>query len=92
MTRSSAERIHNDYKKMMRKVNIMREVDRGRGTGYSNWLSGYCPNGQYHRVDKGKIHCSCWMCRGHLQNEKRISELRRMEELEYEDDFGTQGE
>jgi hypothetical protein len=73
---------------MMRKVNIMREVDRSRDPKFS-WLEGYCPNGEYHRVDKGKIFCSCWMCRGHLENEKRISELRRMEELKYEDNFGT---
>jgi hypothetical protein len=92
MSRSMSERIHNDQKKMMRKVKILKERDMNKAF-YANHpeytsLSGFA-HGQIHRLDKGKIHCSCWMCSGYLKNEMRIRDLRRMEEIEHEDDFGT---
>jgi len=36
------------------------------------------------RLSKGKIHCSCWMCRRKSYDEKSISDVRKLESMKYD--------
>jgi len=37
------------------------------------------------RLSKGKIHCSCWMCRRKSYDEKSISDIRKLESMKYDE-------
>ena len=57
---------HNNFKHIKRKEKILKNVYDG-GFLYENrhgygWYYVFT-NGQPHRLSKGKIHCSCPMCR-----------------------------
>lgn len=80
--RSEAEKRHNDWRKAIRKRNIVRDI--------YGWDEGWYDN--LHQYSKNKIHCSCPLCacktRGKtvkktggpgenwsIQDEKRIEEM-----------------
>lgn len=46
---------HESYTHIRRKEKILKNVKLGSYYGYTR--------GQPHRISKGKIHCSCPMCR-----------------------------
>lgn len=59
--RKTAEKRHNDWRKAIRKRNIVHAV--------YGWDIGWYDN--LHQYSKNKIHCSCPMCR--LKTAKRKS-------------------
>ena len=80
--RNEAEKRHNDWRKAIRKRNIVRDI--------YGWDEGWYDN--LHQYSKNKIHCSCPLCasktRGKtvkktggpgenwsIQDEKRIEEM-----------------
>ena len=80
--RNEAEKRHNDWRKAIRKRNIVRDI--------YGWNEGWYDN--LHQYSKNKIHCSCPLCasktRGKtvkktggpgenwsIQDEKRIEEM-----------------
>lgn len=89
MSRTRAERRHNDWKKAIRKRKLTKEV---------YWHPA--PDSEYdwewynnlHQYSKNKIHCSCPMCRAKTKDRARmgkyydpvISERRRIDEMNYE--------
>ena len=71
--RTTAEKRHNDWKKAIRKSNIVKRVYR--------WNEGWYDN--LHQYSKNKIHCSCPLCRGlDKAGEATISDRRKLEEME----------
>lgn len=57
-----------------RKAGILRRI---WGTAEVNLRTG-CKTG---KLSKGKIHCSCWMCRHKSRDEHRASDLRKESSL-----------
>ena len=53
---SKAYQRHQDFTHAKRKANIVRNWGNGS-------FEGFTRGGQVHRLSKGKIHCSCPMCR-----------------------------
>ena len=84
--RETAEKRHNDWKKAIRKQEIVHNVypkDR------NNKPSEYYDN--LHQYSKNKIHCSCPMCRTKTNNKKSrfgprenwsMRDERRIEEMD----------
>ena len=88
MSRTRAERRHNDWKKAIRKRNIC--------------LDGWDHSDRYdnlHQYSKNKIHCSCCLCGSKTKNKGKrrqrpynympsynptIPMLRRIDEMNYE--------
>ena len=72
--RKTAEKRHNDWRKAIRKRNIVHAV--------YGWDTGWYDN--LHQYSKNKIHCSCPMCRGGYtkHGENNISDRRKLEEME----------
>ena len=69
--RNLAEKRHNDWKKAIRKRNIIH-----------NYGFDYYDN--LHQYSKNKIHCSCPMCRGktdYNRNRTTISDQRKLESM-----------
>ena len=81
--RTKAERRKNDYKHIAKKEYILKHV-------YSNGaFDGVTRGGQIHRLDKGKVHCSCPMCADKEKYRgKRHSDKLKIESMNYkEKDF-----
>ena len=57
--RTHAEKRHNDWKKAIRKRNIIRQY----GFDYYDNL---------HQYSKNKIHCSCPFCRAKTNKKRRV--------------------
>ena len=67
------------------------------GNHFNMWNYGFCRPSYYHNfiggMDKGKIHCSCWMCSAKTKNKKssrkgkasnhcyKISDLKKIESM-----------
>ena len=69
--RATAEKRHNDWKKAIRKRNIIHQY----GFDYYDNL---------HQYSKNKIHCSCPMCRGktdYNSGRTTISDQRKLESM-----------
>ena len=76
-----AERRHNDVKKALRKRRIDREKRQFQGRDWYNNLHSY---------SKGKIHCSCPLCRAKtdrntkegnpIPDQKKIESMNQQEE------------
>ena len=69
--RTTAEKRHNDWKKAIRKRNIIH-----------NYGFDYYDN--LHQYSKNKIHCSCPICRGktdYNSNHTTISDQRKLESM-----------
>ena len=88
MSRTRAERRHNDWKKAIRKRNICLD-----GWDHSDWYDNL------HQYSKNKIHCSCGLCGSKTKNKGRrrqrpynympsynptIPMQRRIDEMNYE--------
>lgn len=76
--RTHAEKRHNDWRKAIRKRNIIRQY----GFDYYDNL---------HQYSKNKIHCSCPMCRNKTNNKKSrwnngenwsMMDKRRLDEMQ----------
>lgn len=81
--RNEAEKRHNDWRKAIRKRNIVRDI--------YGWNEGWYDN--LHQYSKNKIHCSCPMCSAKTNNRGRkvwdtgkrnwsMTDERRIEEME----------
>lgn len=81
--RNEAEKRHNDWRKAIRKRNIVRDI--------YGWDEGWYDN--LHQYSKNKIHCSCPMCSAKTNNRGRkvwstgkrnwsMTDERRIEEME----------
>lgn len=68
---------NKSYYRFQRRRHIARKK---RIIKYS--LGGYwcCCDGY---LSKGKIHCSCWMCRTKTYDHKSASDLRKIEKLNF---------
>lgn len=90
----SAKNRRNSILKALRKRRIDRDVYR---YWYNDHYSGFYDN--LHQYSKNKIHCSCPMCSAKTKNKGRrkknwwapphnykISDVRKIQRLEYEDD------
>ena len=78
MSRSKAERKHNDWKKIHKRARIIKDVYRD-----DEWFDGYWA-AQEHRLSKNKVHCSCPMCSAKSgRNGYKISDLKKFEALQY---------
>ena len=86
MSRTRAERRHNDWAKAIRKRKIVRDVY------YSYEHSFWDFYDNLHQYSKNKIHCSCPICSEKTKNRQRYGKFfnpsvgwrRRMDEMEYE--------
>ena len=56
MSRTRAERRHNNIKKAIRKRNLAREIYWADPMGDWEWYNNL------HQYSKNKIHCSCSVC------------------------------
>jgi hypothetical protein len=54
-----------------RKCGILKKLNGENFDYYCGWIRN-----QPGRLAKGKIHCSCWMCRRKSYDEKSVSNLR----------------
>lgn len=78
MRRTKAERRHNDWKKIHKKANIIKNIWRE-----SSWFENSFEN-QEHRLSKDKVHCSCPICSAKTRkNGYKISDLKKLEALQY---------
>lgn len=83
MSRTRAERRHNNVNKAIRKERIVKEV-------YSENFDGWYDN--LHQYSKNKIHCSCPLCSCKTRSKNSlgksyyppISQQRRIDEMDYE--------
>ncbi len=88
MSRTRAERRHNDWKKAIRKRNICLD-----SWDHSDWYDNL------HQYSKNKIHCSCCLCGSKTKNKGKRRQLpynympsynptipmqRRIDEMNYE--------
>ena len=81
--RNAAEKRHNDWRKAIRKRNIVHEI--------YGWPEGWYDN--LHQYSKNKIHCSCPLCRAKTSKRRMkvsygpggknwsISDEKRIEEM-----------
>ena len=65
MKRSKAERRHNDWVKIHKKENIIKNVWKD-----DFWFE-HTFKGKEHMLSKAKIHCSCPMCSQKTNNKNR---------------------
>ena len=78
MKRSKAERRHNDWVKIHKKENIIKNVWKD-----DFWFE-HTFKGKEHMLSKAKIHCSCPMCSAKSgRNGYKISDLKKLEALQY---------
>lgn len=74
MKRTKSWRRHKNYCKALRKAKIVKSQG-----DYWNYKS-------LHQLDKGKIHCSCWLCSQKTKiHGYSISDLRKFDKLNYID-------
>lgn len=93
MSRTRAERRHNDWKKAIRKRKIAHEVYYSLSDDMWEWYDNL------HQYSKNKIHCSCCLCGSKTKNKGKrrqrpynympsynptISMQRRIDEMNYE--------
>lgn len=81
--RTKAERRKNDYKHITKKEYILKHV-------YSKGaFDGVTHGGQTHRLNKGKVHCSCPLCsyKTKIHGKKHSEELRINSMNDKEKDF-----
>ena len=93
MSRTRAERRHNDWKKAIRKKKISDEVYWSEPSATWSWYNNL------HQYSKNKIHCSCPICSAKTKNKGKrrqtcknyapsfnpsISDMRRIDEMNYE--------
>ena len=86
MSRTRAERRHNDWKKAIRKRKIVHEVYYSLPDDIWGWYNNL------HQYSKNKIHCSCPICRSKRKDKDRygkycspsMAEQRRIDEMNYE--------
>ena len=64
------------YYRCQRKKHIQRKLGILKRTGGENFVRGWS-HGQPGRLSKGKIHCSCWMCRTKSYDEPSRRDKRR---------------
>lgn len=77
MYRTKAERRHNDWVKIHRKANIVKNVFEDE-----IWFDATF-RGKEHKLSKGKVHCSCPMCSAKTRrNGYKISDLKKLESLQ----------
>lgn len=77
MRRTKAERRHNDWMKIRKKANIIKNVWNDE-----EWFEGFWRH-QEHRLSKEKVHCSCPMCSAKTRkNGYKISDLKKLEALQ----------
>ena len=63
------------YYRYQRKRHIKRKMGILRRVGGEEYLSAWSRD-EYGRLSKGKIHCSCWMCRTKSYDEPAVSDWR----------------
>lgn len=78
MSRTRAERRHNNVNKAIRKHKIVTEI-----YNFEGWYDNL------HQYSKNKIHCSCYLCSCKTRDKKKKyaptnKERRRIDEMEYE--------
>jgi len=78
MTRNRAYYHYQRRRTILRKMRILKRI--GNFENMNAWSRG-----QYGRLAKGKIHCSCWMCRtkskdqiSHRDAKHKISAYQQM--------------
>ena len=77
MSRNRAERRHNDWVKIHRKVDIIKNIYKDE-----SWYD-VAFAGEEHRLSKYKVHCSCPMCSAKTnRNGYKISDLKKLEALQ----------
>lgn len=89
MNRSSAYNRHMTYTKALRKYRINKAI------GYGLWYDNL------HEYSKGKIHCSCSLCRSKTNNKNKrgyapsynpsIRDARRQEAMDYDEELARAG-
>ena len=92
MARGRDWRRFQRYRTIQRKVDILRGIDGDENV--KAWTAGGTKIG---RLSKGKIHCSCWMCRVKSYDYRSHMDARRIqgmadEEHEWRQDEGTDQE
>ena len=92
MARGRDWRRFQRYRTIQRKVDILRGIDGDENV--KAWTAGGTKIG---RLSKGKIHCSCWMCRVKSYDYRSHMDARRIqgmtdEEHEWQQDEGTDQE
>ena len=91
MSRTRAERRHNDWKKAIRKKKISDEVYWSEPGATWSWYNNL------HQYSKNKIHCSCAMCATKTNNKGKyayyggimnwsIRDRRQLDEMDYDDE------
>lgn len=78
MSRSKAERKHNDWKKIHHKAEIIKNVWKD-----SEWYNNFWEH-QEHRLSKNKVHCSCPICSAKTsKNGYKASDIKKFNALQY---------
>ena len=73
--KTKAERRKNDYKHIERKKQILKNVYQDE--------NAFTHGGQFHRLSKGKIHCSCPLCSAKTRGELTHSDKIKMDSMDY---------
>lgn len=87
-----------DWRRFQRNRIIQRKADILRGIGGDENVKAWTANGtKIGRLSKGKIHCSCWMCRVKSYDYLSQMDTRRIqgmadEEREWQQDEGADQE
>lgn len=77
MRRTKAERRHNDWTKIHRKAEIIKNT-YSEGKDWFNKVFA----GKEHKLSKYKVHCSCPMCSAKTRRDGyKISDLRKLDSL-----------
>lgn len=66
------------YYRYQRKRHIKRKMGILRRLGGAEYLTAWSRD-EYGRLSKGKIHCSCWMCRAKSYDEPTHSDRQARE-------------
>ena len=74
MARGRDWRRFQRYRTIQRKVDILRGIDGDENV--KAWTAGGTKIG---RLSKGKIHCSCWMCRVKSYDYRSHMDARRIQ-------------
>lgn len=69
------------YYRYYRKQKIKRKLGILRRLGGNEYVEAWT-GGESGRLAKGKIHCSCWMCRSKSYDCPKTSDLRKLESIE----------
>ena len=87
-----------DWRRFQRHRTIRRKAEILRGIGGDENVKAWTAGGtKIGRLSKGKIHCSCWMCRVKSYDYRSHMDVRRIqgmadEEREWQQDEGTDQE